>query len=108
VKKEAILKAINRIEDGIINLHYLPQVMRMMMKLEVRLIGIEAQLKRVVPAEQARAVCDNCKIDVILPQTDSDHAHDYIQNIGWIVRDDMTLCPGCVKTRGVSDAGKSE
>ena len=83
----------------------MPQLMRTMALLEIRLIGIEAQLRRVVPAEQARAVCDNCKIDVILPRSDSDHAHDYVQNIGWVVRDDMTLCPGCSKKRAVSGDG---
>jgi len=102
VKKEikSILKAVSRLEDSLINLHYLPQVARMMTTLEIRLIGIEAQLRRVVPAEQARAICDNCKISVILPESDSDRALDYTQNIGWAVRDDMTLCPGCTKTRG--------
>lgn len=103
---KALIATVEEIQDSIVNLHYLPKIIRTLFTVESRLLSIEAQLKRVAPAEDARAICDNCKISVILPYTDTDKARDYVQNIGWVVKhdEDMTLCPGCAKIRADKEA----
>ena len=60
---------------------------------------IEKQLCNLPKPEPAKAICDNCKIDVILPAKYADRASDYIQNLGWSMRGEQLLCPGCTKIR---------
>lgn len=60
---------------------------------------LQLDIDQLEGVDPATAFCDNCKIQVILPTDQEDRAADYIQNIGWSIRDDMTLCPGCTKRR---------
>lgn len=68
-------------------------------EIEERLIRIEGRLAQLKTVEAAKAVCDNCKIEILLQGRSVEKAADYIQNLGWSLRDEQTLCPGCTKRR---------
>jgi hypothetical protein len=70
-----------------------------LLDIDQRLSRIEQNLQRFVPPEPVKVICDNCKIDVILPAKHADKASDYIQNFGWTVDGEQILCPDCSKIR---------
>jgi hypothetical protein len=64
-----------------------------------RLVRIEGRLAQLKTVEAAKAICDNCKIEILLQGRSVEKAADYIQNLGWSLRDEQTLCPGCTRRR---------
>jgi hypothetical protein len=74
-------------------------LLRRLTNIEIAIARIERQLCNLPKPEPAKAICDNCKIDVILPAKHADRASDYIQNLGWSMRGEQLLCPGCTLVR---------
>jgi hypothetical protein len=72
---------------------------RRLTQIQCAVARIEKQLCNLPEPEPAKAICDNCKIDVILSARHADRASDYVQNLGWSIRGEQTLCPGCTKVR---------
>jgi hypothetical protein len=74
-------------------------MLRRLTNIEIAVARIEKQLCNLPKPEPAKAICDNCKIEVVLSSKHADRASDYIQNLGWSARGEQLLCPGCTRIR---------